>query len=148
MNPQTSRSVTEIIQQVCYTYGAHDLPGGTWRFRIIHWRLMTKSVKKSKGISRIWTAWKSKKLSTLSHKTKSFAARRAHTVCRYLGSVNREAPLDGLSNTATWQESRIAKQIEILINYKRICHSHKASSRPLCELCLMKNTLQLFPGDE
>ena len=42
----------------------------------------------------------------------------------------------------------IAKQIEILINYKRICHSHKASSRPLCELCLMKNTLQLFPGDE
>jgi hypothetical protein len=42
----------------------------------------------------------------------------------------------------------ITKQIENLINYKRICHSHKASSRPLCELCLMKNTLQLFPSDE
>lgn len=49
MNPQTSRSLTEIIQQVCYTNGAHDLPGGTWRIQIIRWRLMEKIGQKFRG---------------------------------------------------------------------------------------------------
>ena len=51
------------------------------------------------GNSRISMAWKSKNWRTLSHKLKSFAARRPHNVCKNLGFVKGESIRDVVSDT-------------------------------------------------